>query len=116
MSFTRGSRAGAGAFLVLALPALAAAQQGAARAATADAAGVQRAATTITATVVGGRLVLSWPEDHTGWALQSQTNAAGAGLSANWVTIPGANLSNAYTNAMDPANGSVFYRLQTQAP
>jgi hypothetical protein len=67
--------------------------------------------TNITAVVAGNTLNLSWPPDHLGWLLQVQTNALTIGLSTNWVTIPG---SDALTNLavpLDPANGTVFYRL-----
>lgn len=58
-----------------------------------------------------GQVVLTWPSDHTGWLLQTQTNAPGAGLSSNWVTVPGSNLTNLFDIPVNPAVGSVFYRL-----
>ena len=67
--------------------------------------------TNITTTVVGNTLTLSWPADHAGWHLQVQTNALATGLGTNWVTIPNSNLSNSYTNTLNPANGTVFYRM-----
>lgn len=67
--------------------------------------------TNITATVSGSQLILSWPADHTGWLLQAQTNSLAVGLGTNWVTIPGTDSSNTYTNIMNTSNGSVFYRL-----
>ena len=59
----------------------------------------------------GINLVLTWPADHLGWLLQVQTNPAGAGLGTDWVTVPGSSSVVGATNAIDPANGSVFYRL-----
>ena len=59
----------------------------------------------------GSNLVLSWPADHRGWLLQVQTNSLGAGLGTNWVTVPGSASVVAATNPVDPANGSVLYRL-----
>ena len=59
----------------------------------------------------GHNLGLSWPADHRGWQLQVQTNPVGLGLGTNWVTVPGSASLIAATNAIDPANGSVFYRL-----
>lgn len=61
--------------------------------------------------ISGNQLVLSWPADHTTWRLQAQTNGLDVGLSGNWVTIPDTELSNSYTNTIDPAQGSVFYRM-----
>ena len=51
---------------------------------------VSLAPASITAEVSGNTVALSWPTDHLGWHLQVLTNALGAGLSANWVTLPGA--------------------------
>lgn len=67
--------------------------------------------TNIVVTVTGNQLVLSWPADHTGWYLQVQTNSLATGLETNWVTIPKTDLSDAYTNPVDPTNGTVFYRM-----
>lgn len=67
--------------------------------------------TNITAMVSGSKLTLSWPADHTGWHLQAQTNSIGKGLGTNWVTIPNSNLSNGYTNTIDPTQPTVFYRM-----
>ena len=63
------------------------------------------------AVVNGSNLEMSWPADHTGWRLQVQTNTLSAGLGTNWVTIPGTDTSNGYTNTVDAANGAVFYRM-----
>ena len=68
--------------------------------------------TNITATVSGGTLTLSWPQDHTGWTLQVQTNSAGAGLGTNWVNVPGSASTNAVPIPIGAANGAVFYRLK----
>jgi len=67
--------------------------------------------TNIVARVSGRDLVLSWPVDHIGWHLQSQTNALGKGLGANWADVPDTAAGNRFTNTMNPADGSVFYRL-----
>ncbi len=67
--------------------------------------------TNIVAVVNGSNLELSWPADHTGWRLQSQTNSLATGLFTNWVTIPNTQSNNHYTNTANPANGSVFYRM-----
>ena len=67
--------------------------------------------TNIVVSVAGNQLILSWPADHTGWHVQVQTNTLATGLSTNWVTIPGTDASNGYTNTINGTNGAVFYRL-----
>jgi autotransporter-associated beta strand protein len=67
--------------------------------------------TNLTATVSGGNLVLSWPADHLGWRLQAQTNSLSTGLGTNWVNVPNTATVTAVTNALNRANGSVFYRM-----
>ncbi|MDR3456054.1 MAG: immunoglobulin domain-containing protein [Verrucomicrobiae bacterium] len=67
--------------------------------------------TNLTAVVNAGKLELSWPADHIGWRLQVQTNSLATGLYTNWVDVPGANTVNSVTNALNPANGAVFYRM-----
>jgi hypothetical protein len=59
----------------------------------------------------GGQLQFSWPQDHTGWSLQVQTNAPGAGLGTAWVTLPNSVSTNQTSVPIDTANGSVFFRL-----
>ena len=71
---------------------------------------------TITATVSGSgsQLTLTWPAAWTGGVhLQNQTNSLTKGISTNWVTIPGTDASNSYTNTINKTPGSVFYRLIT---
>lgn len=67
--------------------------------------------TNITTTVSGNQLTLSWPADHTGWRLQSQTNSLNVGLNTNWVDVAGAAATNQVNVIMNPANGTVFYRM-----
>ncbi len=67
--------------------------------------------TNLVATVRGNNLVLSWPADHTGWLLQVQTNSLANGLGTNWVDVTGSDSVNSMTNAVNPANGAVFYRM-----
>jgi len=66
----------------------------------------------VTTEVVSGgtQLHLTWPTDHTGWILQGQTNTVG-GITTNWYDVPGSPLSNEIYMPIEPANGSVFYRL-----
>jgi autotransporter-associated beta strand protein len=67
---------------------------------------------TITSTVVGNQLNLTWPAAWTGGVhLQAQTNSLTVGLSNNWVTIPGTDASNSYSTTIDPTKPTVFYRL-----
>ncbi len=67
--------------------------------------------TNLTAVVNGSNLELSWPTDHLGWRLQAQTNNLATGLSGNWVDVAGTSTVNSVTNALNAANGSVFYRM-----
>ena len=72
---------------------------------------IANVATNIVAKVNGGNLELTWPVDHTGWRLQVQTNSLNTGLGTNWVTVPDSTSTNQMFVPMDPANGSVFFRL-----
>ena len=65
---------------------------------------------TLSVSVTNSHLFLQWPTDYTSYALQGQTNAIGVGLSTNWRTVTGT-VGNQITIPLDPANGSVFYRL-----
>jgi len=67
--------------------------------------------TNLLAAVAGSTLTLSWPADHLGWHLQVQTNSASSGLGTNWVTIPGSDSVISTNLTINPANGSVFYRM-----
>ena len=64
-----------------------------------------------TAARSGANLNLTWPAAWTGVHLQSQTNTLAKGLFTNWVTIPGTDAANGYTNILNTTNGSVFFRL-----
>ena len=65
----------------------------------------------ICTTVAGGQFQLAWPQDHTGWQLQAQTNPLGIGLSTNWASVFGSKSTNQIIMGIGQANGSVFYRL-----
>ncbi len=67
--------------------------------------------TNITFQVGGGNLTLNWPASHTGWQLQVQTNALGAGLGANWSNVDGSTSVNQWVAPVDATQGVVFYRL-----
>jgi|GEM_PF-411579 len=61
--------------------------------------------------VSNGQIQLSWPQGHTGWLLQIQTNSPGAGLGTNWVTLPGSAATNQMTFPIDPTAAGAFFRL-----
>lgn len=67
--------------------------------------------TNITTSVSGGNLTLSWPTDHTGWTLQTQTNSLSVGLGTNWVNVAGSATTNQITIPISAVNSSVFFRL-----
>jgi|GEM_PF-2360980 len=64
--------------------------------------------TNIICSVSGGQLTLSWPADHLGWTLQSQTNT----LTGTWYPVSGSTATNSMTVPVNPANPAVFYRLK----
>jgi hypothetical protein len=70
--------------------------------------------TNITVQVMANALQLSWPSDHTGWRLQVQTNDVTQGMGTNWVDVVGATTTNQMTVPINPATGSIFYRLLLQ--
>jgi polygalacturonase/pectin methylesterase-like acyl-CoA thioesterase len=61
--------------------------------------------------ITGGQLQLTWPQDHLGWRLESQTNSLSAGLGTNWTTVSGSSATNQMSFPFDLSNGSVFFRL-----
>ncbi len=64
---------------------------------------------TITNSVSGGVLSLSWPAGQ-GWRLQAQTNNLATGLGTNWVYVTDGSVSS--TNiTVDATKPTVFYRL-----
>jgi len=67
--------------------------------------------TNIVYSVSSGNLTLSWPADHTGWTLQSQTNALSVGLTSIWYDVAASTTTNQVIVPLNPTNGSVFYRL-----
>ncbi len=56
-------------------------------------------------------LTLSWPADHTGWRLQTQTNPLVTGLNSNWFDVAGAISTNQMILPFSPDAGGVFFRL-----
>jgi hypothetical protein len=68
--------------------------------------------TNILFNVSGSTLNLSWPADHLGWILQSQTNALSTGLNTNWTDVAGTSGTTSVSYGINAANPSVFYRLR----
>ena len=65
---------------------------------------------TITNSISGNSLNLTWPAGQ-GWRLEAQTNNLSAGLSATgWGTVSGTT-DGSYSVTIDPAKPTVFYRL-----
>lgn len=69
--------------------------------------GVNTTSTNLTYSLAGTNLTLSWPADHTGWALQFTTNLA----LSNWVTVAGSTTTNSVVIPISPLTNSVFYRM-----
>jgi autotransporter-associated beta strand protein len=65
----------------------------------------------LTSSISGGSLNLSWPADHLGWRLETQTNSRSVGLSNNWFTVPGSTSVTATNFPISPAVPTIFYRL-----
>ena len=65
----------------------------------------------VTHSLTGTNLTLSWPADHTGWTLQAQTNAISKGLGANWATVGGSTSTNQIVIPIIKTNGSVLFRM-----
>jgi polygalacturonase len=74
-------------------------------------AGPSLAPVTLLYTNSGGQLKFSWPQDHTGWFVQIQTNSLGKGLGTNWTKVLTSNGTNVFSLPVNPTNGSVFLRL-----
>jgi autotransporter-associated beta strand protein len=68
--------------------------------------------TNITMNVNGNILTLSWPADHLGWILQSQTNSLAVGIATNWFDVAGSGSSTQAVININSINPTVFYRLR----
>ena len=69
------------------------------------------ASVAMNAASAAGQLQISWPADHAGWQLQSQTNSLAVGLSTNWVNVAGSTQTNLLLLPLDTVDGTVFFRL-----
>jgi autotransporter-associated beta strand protein len=65
--------------------------------------------TNITAMVSGNSLQLSWPEEHTGWRLE--TNAVSVAAANAWFPLAGSTATNQMFLPVDPNSSNVFFRL-----
>jgi hypothetical protein len=63
---------------------------------------------TMSISVSGATLNLSWPSNYLGWLLQSNSGALGPG---NWQTVPGSGGVTNFAVAINPASAGVLYRL-----
>jgi autotransporter-associated beta strand protein len=73
---------------------------------------VSSSPTNITAAFAGNTLDLSWPADHTGWTMQ--TNSIGITSTGSWFPLPGSAATNHVIVTVDRTRGNVFYRLVYQ--
>jgi len=62
-------------------------------------------------TMTAGQMTLAWPQDHTGWTLEAQTNGLNVGLGTNWTRIPSSSTTNQVILPISHNNSTVFYRL-----
>src|SRR5207237_264673 len=69
--------------------------------------------TNILSSVTGNTLTLTWPSDHIGWTLQTQTNALETGLNSTntWFNVAGSGTRNSVSITINPSEPTVFYRL-----
>jgi autotransporter-associated beta strand protein len=65
---------------------------------------------TITAVVTHGTLSLSWPADHEGWIVQS--NSVSLSVSFDWQDIPATANGTNYSTTINSGQPQVYYRLR----
>jgi cellulose 1,4-beta-cellobiosidase len=73
---------------------------------------VSQVSTNLTFATSSGHFQLTWPQDHTGWTLQMQTNSLDTGLGTNWVDVTNSILTNQLIIPFNTTNGGVFFRLK----
>ena len=81
--------------------------------------GIASNPTNITFQVSGNTLTLTWPADHLGWILQSQTNNLNVGLTAaasTWHDVSGSASVTSTNLTISRTNPTVFYRLRYPNP
>jgi hypothetical protein len=72
--------------------------------------------TNLTAGVSNNLILLSWPPDHAGWVLQTQTNNATTGLQGGanfWFDVPGSPAMTATNFPVVPGLPVVFFRIRS---
>jgi autotransporter-associated beta strand protein len=63
----------------------------------------------------GKNLTISWPASHLGWLLQVQTNSLSVGINQNnWFTVGGSSGVTSVVVPIDSTAPTVFYRLVSQ--
>lgn len=72
---------------------------------------VNPAPTNLWFSAVDGQIQFSWPDDHTGWRLEMQTNSANTGLGTNWVNVAGSDQTNQVSLPVYAGPGVIFYRM-----
>ena len=75
--------------------------------------------TNLTSSVSGSTLTLSWPTDHIGWTLQTQTNSRSVGLTLptnTWFDVTGSTTTNQMDMPVTKTDPTVFYRLKLFVP
>ena len=68
----------------------------------------------MTNSYANGVLTLSWPLDHVGWRLLSQTANLANGVSSNtndWTTVTGSAATNTVLITVDPTKPGGYYRM-----
>jgi hypothetical protein len=70
--------------------------------------------TNIVVTTSNNQITLTWPPDHTGWQLLS--NSVGIQVTNSWFPVSGSTLTNQITITPDKSHTNVFYRLFYQQP
>ena len=68
--------------------------------------------TNIVVSTAGGKVTMSWPLDHTGWLLQS--NSIGLTTTSAWYSVAGSTATNEIIVAPDLTKTNVFYRMLEQ--
>ena len=65
--------------------------------------------TNIIALATNGSLNLSWPADHIGWHLES--NSVNLADTNFWFAVPGSDATNQVIMSIDPSQSNVFFRM-----
>lgn len=67
----------------------------------------------ISTSVSGNQITISWPSANLGWYLQSQTNSLSVGIAGNWEDVAGSQTGTNSVITVDPANPTLFFRLRS---